>query len=149
MRQVWTAVRATGALGKQPARAALSLLHCLGREGPTLAGVVAWQAQGDPERLALTDGTERLTYAELQSRVQERSQAWWGAHPPGTLVGLEGGGGQVAFVVDLLAGLRLGWRVVPLAPGQTGMRLASPHHPLPHRWPVGAAGCRRVRDARC
>ncbi|ALW88850.1 hypothetical protein AUC44_08040 [Deinococcus actinosclerus] len=123
-------------------------MRCLGREGPTLAGVVAWQARRGPERLALTDGVERLTYDELQARVQEQVQAWQGTHPPGTLVGLEGGDGQVAFVVALLAGLRLGWRVVPLAPGpgEWGWRL--PHHPLPHRWPVGEAGCRRVRDAR-
>ncbi|GGB56443.1 class I adenylate-forming enzyme family protein [Deinococcus soli (ex Cha et al. 2016)] len=126
MRQVWTAARATGALGERPTRAVLSLLRCLGREGPTLAGVVAWQARRAPERLALSDGTKDLTYGELHARVQERAQAWRGAHPPGTLVGLECGGGQVAFVVDLLAGLRLGWRVVPLAPGRADMGLASP-----------------------
>lgn len=126
MRQAWAAVRATGSLGERPVQAALTLLRCLGREGPTLAGVVAWQARRAPERLALSDGTERLTYAELQGRVQEQVRAWRGAHPPGTLVGLEAAGGQVAFVVNLLAGLRLGWRVVPLAPGRADMGLASP-----------------------
>ncbi|WP_155297636.1 class I adenylate-forming enzyme family protein [Deinococcus kurensis] len=126
MNRAWAAVRATGALGDRPGRAILSLLRCLGREGPTLAGVVAWQARRGPERLALTDGAERLTFRDLHARVRDRARAWQGTHPPGTLVGLEGGGGQVAFVVDLLAGLRLGWRVVPLAPGREGTGLASP-----------------------
>lgn len=138
MNWAWEAVRATGALGDRPGRAILSLVRCLGREGPTLAGVVAWQARRGPERLALSDGVDHLTYGELQARVQERVQAWRGAHPPGTLVGLEGGGGQVAFVVALLAGLRLGWRVVPLAPGPGGMGLASP--PPPSSPPVAGRG---------
>ncbi|GGK88591.1 class I adenylate-forming enzyme family protein [Deinococcus radiotolerans] len=138
MRRTWAAVRATGALGEQPVRAVLSLLRCLGCEGRTLEGVVAWQARCAPDRLALSDEAERVTYAELHARVQERVRAWRGAHPPGTLVGLEGGGGQVAFVVDLLAGLRLGWRVVPLAPGQEGTGLAS--LPPPSSPPVAGQG---------
>ncbi|MBZ9749376.1 fatty acid--CoA ligase family protein [Deinococcus sp. HMF7604] len=117
MRAAWAALKATGVLAPAPLPAAAGLLWQVARHGPTLYALVAWHAQRTPARMALSGGHESMTFAELQARADHVAACLRPYTPPGTVVALPAGDG-LPFVAALMAGLRLGLRVVLLPPGQ-------------------------------
>ncbi|ANY07729.1 amino acid adenylation domain-containing protein [Pseudonocardia sp. HH130630-07] len=81
-------------------------------------------ARASPRRIALVDGAIRLTYAELEARVVELAARLVGhGVGPGSAVGILVPKGHRAAVA-LLAGLRVGAVVAPLAPNDPPARLA-------------------------
>jgi amino acid adenylation domain-containing protein len=98
-----------------------------GRDAPlpddvTIHELVAQQARGRPDAIALEHGDQRLTYAELDSRAN-RIAHLLGDLAPETLVGvcLER---SVDLVVALLGVLKAGGAYVPLDPAYPAARLA-------------------------
>ncbi|MFI7322854.1 amino acid adenylation domain-containing protein [Streptomyces venezuelae] len=92
--------------------------------GPTgVCGVLAGVVSRWPDRVAVSDGTDSLTYRELDRRsaaLAERLRAA-GARR-GVLVGVCADRG-VGLIVALVAALRTGAGYVPLDPGYPGERL--------------------------
>ncbi|MFF7022875.1 amino acid adenylation domain-containing protein [Streptomyces klenkii] len=108
-------------------RGAVERANATRRERPrdvTAAGLVLRQAERTPERTAVADAEESLTYAELAGRTHALTRALTGRGVrPGDVVGVLVGR-RAALVVTLLAIQAAGAAYVPLDPDFPAARLA-------------------------